>query len=80
MSLGKIAVARNGDWSERGCGVVFSDRRLRDGVYPAFSLQQLPLMYALAPTEWKHAPPPATVWEETKPRAKSAKARERGHH
>ena len=77
VSLGKVAVARNGEWGERGCGVVFSDRRLRDGVYPALSLQRLPLVYALAPTEWKFAPPPAAVWEEPKPKStKPAKAKD----
>ena len=67
MGLGKVAVSRNGDWSERGCGVVFSDRAIRSGVYPALSIQRHPLRYAFAADGFRHAPPPAEVWEEAKP-------------
>ena len=67
MGLGKVAVSRNGDWSERGCGVVFSDRTIRSGVYPALSIQRHPLRYAFAADGFRHAPPPAEVWEEAKP-------------
>ena len=66
VGLGKVAVSRNGDWSERGCGVVFSDRAIRSGVYPALSIQQMPLRYAFAADGLRHAPPPAQVWEEAK--------------
>lgn len=66
VGLGKVAVSRNGDWGERGCGVVFSDRAIRGGVYPALSLQQHPLLYAFAADGFRHAPPPAEVWEEAK--------------
>ena len=39
VGLGKVAASRNGDWGERGCGVLFTDRAIRGGVYPALSLQ-----------------------------------------
>ena len=67
VGLGKVAVSRNGDWCERGCGVVFSDRAIRGGVYPALSIQRHPLRYAFAADGFRHAPPPAEVWEEAKP-------------
>ena len=35
VSLGRIAVGKNGDWEAAGCGVVFASERIATGVYAA---------------------------------------------
>ena len=79
VGLGKVAVSRNGDWTERGCGVMFSDRAIRSGVYPALSLQRHPVRYAFAADGFRHAPPPAEVWEEAKQGGGKAGRGKKGH-
>jgi hypothetical protein len=34
VDVGKIATSKNDNWSDETCGVVFSDDRIKEGVFP----------------------------------------------
>jgi len=66
VELGKIAVSKNGKWSEDGCGVVFQSNSISsNGVYPSFSASGgNKLVYNMQEKDWTHAPPSAEVWQK----------------
>merc|ERR1712039_512079 len=65
VDLGKIAVAKNGDWSSDGCGVVFPDEKIKAGVYPCMTGGAFALLYNLDGSthgEFRHGPPADDMW------------------
>lgn len=61
IDTGKIAVSKNGDWGEAGCGVVFESDAIKAGVFPCFTAGGFELRYRFK--DWKHAPPAPDVWQ-----------------
>lgn len=65
IDAGKIAFAKNGSWSNPGCGVVFQDQKIKAGVYPCLAAQAYKVTYNLdgsAHGAFRFGPPPAGVW------------------
>jgi ankyrin repeat protein len=69
VDTGSIAVSINGIWEGEGCGIVFEDDKIKEGVYPCLSLygsyygKTRTLRWLLKAEDWKHAPPGAGVWD-----------------
>jgi hypothetical protein len=61
VDVGKIAVSKNGDWSEEACGVVFEDGKIKEGVYCCFSGAGSSLRYAFK--DFKYTVPSPDVWK-----------------
>ena len=61
VDAGKIAVSKNGSWSAKGHGVVFTDVKVSAGVYPAFSTSGGDVMYRMS-APFQHEPPPVDLW------------------
>lgn len=61
VDVGKIAVSKNGNWSAPGHGIVFSDDKVKEGVYPAITAGRCELHYRIA-APFQHGPPPAELW------------------
>ena len=66
---GKVAISKNGSWTEEGCGVMLEGEPFKEaGVYPALSSDNQDKdpgelrYYLVAP--FKHDPPSAAVWDE----------------
>jgi len=65
VDVGKIAVSKNGNWSEAPNGVVFENEKIKGGVYPAFTGSGYNLRYNLDGNShgaFAHAPPPSDIW------------------
>jgi len=67
VDLGKIAIAKNGSWTDTGggCGVVFEDEKIKSGVYPSLTGGGLEISYNFdgkTHGPFKHGPPPSEVW------------------
>ena len=60
VDVGKIAVSKNGNWSEEACGVVFEDGKIKEGVYCCFSGAGYSLRYAFK--DFKYTVPSPDVW------------------
>ena len=61
VDAGKLAVSKNGSWTDTGCGVVFEDEKIKAGVYVALSAQEGTLRYRFV-TPFHIGPPPPGVW------------------
>lgn len=61
VDTGEIAVSKNGDWSEAGCGVVFESEAIKAGVFPCFTGLSFELRCSFQ--DWKHAQPAADLWK-----------------
>ena len=61
---GKVAVSKNGSWSEEGCGIVFGGKAFRSGVFPAFSMQTGEVRYSLT-APFNYSPPPKELWAQS---------------
>lgn len=65
---GKVAISKNGSWTDEGCGVMLEGEPFKEaGVYPALTHdnhKEYPgeLRYCLA-APFKHGPPSAAIWE-----------------
>lgn len=63
---GKIAVSKNGSWSDSPLGVVFENSLVKEGVYPCLTAGHgYTVRYNLDGTThgaYKHGPPPSEVW------------------
>merc|ERR1711972_127714 len=65
VDLGKIAVAKNGDWSSDGCGAVFDSEKIKTGVYPCLTGAAFGLRYNLDGSThgaFRYGPPPQDTW------------------
>ena len=62
VDAGKMAVSKNGSWSDAGCGVVFVDDKIRAGVYPTLAANKGKLRHRFA-APFQFGPPPPEVWE-----------------
>merc|ERR1711920_972466 len=66
IKLGKIAVSKNGSWTDGANGVVFENEMIKAGVYPAFSGGiWYKIRYNLDGSShgpFKHSPPTDEVW------------------
>ncbi len=60
VDVGKIAVSKNGNWSEEACGVVFEDDKIKEGVYSCLSGGDYSLRYAFK--DFKYTVPSPDVW------------------
>ena len=60
VDAGKIAVSKNGCWSEEACGVVFEHDKIKEGVYPALTGGGYSLRYAFK--DFKYTAPPPDGW------------------
>lgn len=60
IDLGKIAVSKNGKWTGDACGVVFSDDKIKSGVFPCLTAGGYELRYAFK--DFKYAAPTEEVW------------------
>ena len=61
---GKVAISKNGSWTEEGCGVMLEGEPFKEaGVYPALSSDAGELRYCLV-APFKHDPPSPAVWDE----------------
>lgn len=70
IDVGKVAVSKNGSWSEEHNGVVFESERIKAGVYPALSATGYTLRYNLDGDKhgpYKYGPPPEEVWGTAPP-------------
>jgi len=67
IDIGKIAVSKNGSWSDPPNGVVFVNEKIKEGVYPAFTGSGYNLRYNLDGDKngpFAHAPPPSSIWAD----------------
>ena len=66
VDQGKIAVSKNGSWSnipdEEDCGVVITDEKIKQGVFPCLTAGRYSLKYAFK--DFKYAAPPADLWDK----------------
>eukprot|EP00441_Pelagodinium_beii_P027855 CAMPEP_0197654422 /NCGR_PEP_ID=MMETSP1338-20131121/38838_1 /TAXON_ID=43686 ORGANISM="Pelagodinium beii, Strain RCC1491" /NCGR_SAMPLE_ID=MMETSP1338 /ASSEMBLY_ACC=CAM_ASM_000754 /LENGTH=706 /DNA_ID=CAMNT_0043229865 /DNA_START=72 /DNA_END=2189 /DNA_ORIENTATION=- len=65
IDLGKIAISKNGSWTDSPNGLVFKNPQIKEGVYPAFTGSGYNLRYNLDGDKhgpFAHAPPPSHVW------------------
>ena len=60
IDLGKIAVSKNGVWTEDSCGVVFVDDTIKSGVFPCLTGGGYQVRYAFS--NFTHAAPAAEIW------------------
>ena len=60
VDFGKIAVSKNGKWSDEACGVVFEDEKIKSGVFPCLTAAEFKLRYAFK--EHTYDPPQAAIW------------------
>jgi len=69
IDMGKIAVSKNGIWSESPLGVVFDDDLIKNGVYPCLTGGHgYKVRYNLDGTShgpYKHDAPPSQLWESS---------------
>jgi hypothetical protein len=65
VDVGKIAVSKNGDWSQEACGVVFEDGKIKEGVYCCFSGADYSLRYTFK--DFKYTVPSPDVWRGQAP-------------
>ena len=61
VDAGKVAVSKNGSWSDEGCGVMLEGDAFKVGVYPAFSINEGKVRHCLV-APFKHDPPEAGLW------------------
>ena len=60
---GKMAVSKNGSWSDEGCGVVLEGDAYKVGVYPAITMRSGEVRHCMvAPFKYVCGPPDAAVW------------------
>jgi hypothetical protein len=60
VDVGKIATSKNGNWSDEACGVVFSDDKIKEGVFPCLSGSHYSVRYAFK--DFQYAAPAPEVW------------------
>jgi len=60
IDLGKIAVSKNGLWTEDASGVVFQDDTIKSGVFPCLTGGGYEVRYAFS--NFTHAAPAAEIW------------------
>ena len=70
VTAGKLAVSKNGKWTEGGCGVVLEDAKIKQGVFPCLSAAAATgkrrgsggyrIRYAFK--DLQHAPPDQPLW------------------
>lgn len=69
IDVGKIAVSKNGSWSESPNGVVFENDKIKAGVYPALTGSGYNVRYNLDGAThgaFKYGPPSDEVWSSAK--------------
>lgn len=62
VDVGKIATSKNGNWSDEACGVVFSDDRIKEGVFPCLSSSNYSVRYAFE--DFQYAAPAPEAWSD----------------
>jgi nucleoredoxin len=68
VDLGKIAVSKNGNWTEAPLGVFFHNDLIKSGVYPCLTARGYKVRYNLNGTThgpFKHGPPSVEQWGAT---------------
>ena len=60
VDVGKIATSKNGNWSDEACGVVFSDDKIKEGVFPCLSGSHYSVRYAFK--DFQDVAPAPEVW------------------
>ena len=60
MDAGKVAVSKNGKWTEEGCGIVLEDDKIKQGVFPCITGCSYNIRYAFK--DFSHAPPDDDQW------------------
>ena len=60
VTAGKLAVSKNGVWTEEACGVVLEDEKIKQGVFPCLTAGGYSVRYAFK--DFQHAPPAEAVW------------------
>ena len=54
VDAGKVAVSKNGKWTEEGCGIVLEDDKIKQGVFPCMTGGSYNIHYAFK--DFLHAP------------------------
>lgn len=70
VEFGKIAVSKNGSWSDAPNGVVFENEKVKNGVFPVLTAGGYSVRYNFDGTShghFKHAPPPEHIWAGAAP-------------
>merc|ERR550532_3150818 len=70
VDVGKIAISKNGVWTEPPLGVMFESESIKEGVYPCLTGGGIKLRYNLDAAvhgAFKHAPPPSDIWDRAPP-------------
>ena len=62
VDAGKMAVSKNGSWSDEGYGVVLEGDALKVAVYPAITMSSGEIRYCLV-APFKYGPPAPELWE-----------------
>lgn len=65
VATGKMAVSKNGSWSDEPCGVVFEHDGLKAGIYPALTASGYKVRYNFdgqVHGPYAHGPPPESFW------------------
>ena len=60
VDAGKVAVSKNGKWTEEGCGIVLEDDKIKQGVFPCITGCSYNIRYAFK--DFSHAPPDDDQW------------------
>jgi hypothetical protein len=60
VDAGKVAVSKNGKWTEEGCGIVLEDDKIKQGVFPCLTGGSYNIRYAFK--DFSHAPPDDDWW------------------
>ena len=60
VDAGKVAVSKNGKWTEEGCGIVLEDDKIKQGVFPCMTGNSYNIRYAFK--DFSHAPPDDDQW------------------
>jgi hypothetical protein len=60
VTAGKLAVSKNGVWTQEACGVVLEDEKIKQGVFPYLTGGGYHIRYAFK--DFQHAPPDEHLW------------------
>ena len=60
VDAGKVAVSKNGKWTEEGCGIVLEDDKIKQGVFPCMTGGRYNIRYAFK--DFSNAPPDDDQW------------------
>jgi energy-coupling factor transporter ATP-binding protein EcfA2 len=79
VDTGMVAVSKNGDWGDggdSGFGVVFCNKSIQKGVFPAFTASRHTVRYRFQGDDAvQYGPPPESVWDSKKKEAVPVEAK-----